>query len=70
MKKMKQPTVITTQFLKDVASKSLSYEIENSESKFLPMDLIEDYWGKKELRKRNTYLTQNDLKRVKEKLLR
>ena len=31
---------------------SLSYEIENSKSKFLPMDLIEDYWGKNEQRKK------------------
>jgi hypothetical protein len=42
------PREISTKFLKDVASKSLSYEIENSKSKFLPMDLIEDYWGKNE----------------------
>ena len=32
------------------------------------MDLIEDYWGKTEQRKRNTYQTQSDLKRVKAEL--
>jgi hypothetical protein len=41
------PHEISTKFLKDVATKSLSYNIENSKSKYLPMDLIEDYWGKK-----------------------
>ena len=63
------PHEISTKFLKDVATKSLSYNIENSKSKYLPMDLIEDYWEKNEQRKRNTYQTQNDLKRIKEKLL-
>ena len=40
------PHEISTKFLKDVATKSLSYNIENSKSKYLPMDLIEDYWEK------------------------
>jgi hypothetical protein len=62
------PHEISTKFLKDVATKSLSNNIENS-TQYLPMDLIEDYWGKNEQRKRNTYQTQNDLKRIKEKLL-
>ncbi len=50
------PYEISTKFLKDVATKSLSYNIENSKSKYLPMDLIEDYWGKN-LPKQKTQLT-------------
>ncbi len=63
------PHEISTKFLKDVATKSLSYNIENSKSQYLLMDLIEDYWGKNEQQKRNTCQTQNDLTRIKEKLL-